>query len=154
MEDFNQNLNNQTPPAQQPQPQPMPSYAPPADSFYPYENKGPSLPVIILIIVAVILLISNIYFGVEYFSTKGTLTKSQANNSKIVAFENLFIGKVLKTQGAVSYQDRLNLQSAVVDINDNTILADWNTFLASSTETDAQQSVLILLQDFTNKIDK
>ena len=75
-------------------------------------------------------------------------------NAKIISFENLFINKVLKAQGAVSPQDRLNLQSEVVGLNDNLILGDWNTFLASTSETDAQQATLVLLSDFANKIDK
>ena len=153
MQDYNPNFNNSQN-SQSPQNDPVMqnSYQPMVQS-----EGGNPLGIIVLIIICVILLASNIYFGMQYLSINGKfsqLSATKTKNAKIISFENLFIGKVLKTQGAVSYQDRLNLQSAVVDINDNTILADWNTFLASSTETDAQQSVLILLQDFTNKIDK
>ena len=147
MQDYTPNFSNsQNSPSQQNNYQPMAQN----------ERSNP-VAIIVLVIVCLVLLASNIYFGVGYLSINGKINKlssTKTQNAKIINFENLFINKVLKTQGAVSYQDRLNLQSAVVDINDNTILADWNTFLASSTETDAQQSVLILLQDFTNKIDK
>ena len=175
MEDFNQNLNIQPQPQPQPQPQvqpqpepePTPAYTPPAytpptytpsaQPNFDYETKSSPLSMIVLVIICIVLLASNIYFGMEYFSANGRankLSSTKAQNTKIVALENLFISKVLKTQGAVSYQDRLNLQSAVVNLNDNGIMGDWNTFLASTTQDQAQQSVLVLLSDFTNKIDK
>ena len=122
-----------------------------------YEPKNSPIGIIVLAIICVILLVSNIYFGMEYFSVNGKLSKVsavQAQNSKIVSLQNLFIDKVLKAKGAVAYQDRLNLQSAVVSLNDNLILGDWNTFLASTTQDQAQQSVLNLLNDFANRIDK
>lgn len=132
MEDFNQNFNAQP-------------------------QKDDSSSTMILAFICIILLVSNIFFGVEYFLVNAKLNKLnaiQAQNAKVSAFESLFINKVLKTQGAVGYQDRLNLQSAVVGLNDNGILGDWNTFLASTTEAQAQQSVLVLLNDFANKINK
>ena len=60
--------------------------------------------------------------------------------------------KVLKYKGEITYQDRLSLENAVVNTKDNTIIDGWHNFLASTTEADAQQRVLVLLDLFAAKL--
>lgn len=73
-------------------------------------------------------------------------------NAKILNFMNMFIDKVLKAQGEVSFNDRLTLENAVRDLNDPQILDDWNAFVNSKTEPDAQGAVKNLLSDLAKKI--
>jgi hypothetical protein len=110
---------------------------------------------IITILIILILLVAVIFFGFKYFSTQSQLQKISSIskiNTNVLAFDKLFVEKVLKTQGEVSYQDRLNLENTVINTKDNTIIDGWHNFLASTTEADAQSRVLVLLSMFTDKI--
>jgi len=106
----------------------------------------------------IILLAICLFLGVEYFivfqknQALQASIKAQQLNTKLVAFDKMFIEKVLQSTTEVSFEDRLKLENAVVDIKDNDILTQWHNFLASKTETEAQQDVLILLSSFANKI--
>lgn len=73
-------------------------------------------------------------------------------NASIASFNKLFIEKVLKTKGEVSYEDRLKLENAVVNTKDADIAVAWKVFLASATEKEAQEKVLVLLSLFANKL--
>lgn len=73
-------------------------------------------------------------------------------NAKITIFQKLFIDKVLNAQGPVSQEDRLALEKAAADTNDQNIISQWHNFLNSKTETDAQKNVLILLSILANKV--
>ena len=110
---------------------------------------------IILIILIILLLAGNIFLGVEYYSIKVQLQKVAVTsevNSSILAFDKLFVDKVLKSQGETSYQDRLSLENAVVNTKDSTIIDAWHNFLASTTEADAHARVLVLLDLFAAKL--
>ena len=107
------------------------------------------------IVILVILLTAGIYFGIRYFiilEKANILSEQRDVSAKILNFENLFINKVLKSQGEVSYQDRLKLENAVASIGDSYITSQWQTFLASKTEAEAQQNVLNLLNTFVQRI--
>jgi Na+-transporting NADH:ubiquinone oxidoreductase subunit NqrC len=149
MDGYNQNLNNNPQDNLPPQVETPPDY-----SALP-KNKNNHLWDIILIVVLVVLLASNIFYGAKYFSVQSRinmLNVRNASNAKIINFENLFVSKVLKSQGEISYQDRLDLENAVVATKDNDIISQWHNFLASKSETEAQQDVLTLLITFTSKI--
>ena len=64
---------------------------------------------IITAIIILILLVTDIFFGVKYFLIQKQLNESERLskiNSGIVAFDKLFVSKVLRSQGEVSYEDR------------------------------------------------
>jgi len=111
----------------------------------------------IVLIVAILLLASNIFFVFQYLTVqkqiKEIATKSNINSS-IVAFDKLFVEVVLKSpsNGQVSYEDVLKLENAAVGTNDQEIVAQWHTFLNSSTEAQAQEATRNLLSLFANKI--
>jgi len=110
---------------------------------------------IFLIIIIFILLGSNAYFCYKYFPLKEQFDKvSNTNqiNVKILTFNKLFVEKVLIQEGEVSYEDRLKLENAVVDTQDEEIINEWHLFLNSQTEADAQIRTKALLQLFANKI--
>ena len=112
----------------------------------------------IILIIILILLASNIFFGVRYFSVRNDLeqtkqlVKTQQINEKVLNFTILFIDKVLKAQGEVSFEDRLILENAVRALEDETILNQWQKFVESKTEEEAQREVKDLLEMLVSKI--
>ena len=110
---------------------------------------------IIIISIISILLIANLFLGTSYYLLQadvGRFSDISQNNRKIVALSTLFIQKVLKTQGAVSFEDRLRLENAAYSTNDLEIIGVWQSFLASETEQEAQARVLDLLSILSVKI--
>ncbi|HSR89374.1 MAG TPA: hypothetical protein VLK22_03200 [Candidatus Udaeobacter sp.] len=104
-----------------------------------------------------LLLASNIVWGIEFASKKSQLDIAQnqlsrtVHNKKILAFQKLFIDKVLNANGAVDFNTRVELQNAVADIHDESLTQTWNAFLAAKTETDGQSRVKELLSLIANK---
>lgn len=76
----------------------------------------------------------------------------QKTNEKVAIFLDLFIQKVLKTDKEVSFEDRLRLENAVRNINDEEILAKWEQFTNGQTESQIQDGVKALLGALANKI--
>src|SRR3989344_7809237 len=113
---------------------------------------------IILIVIISILVAGNIFWGVNYFFAQKNIQmvtgqlKKQQNNVKIINFTNLFIDKVLKAEKEVSFDDRLKLENAVRDMQDSEILTQWEKFIASKTEAEAQMEVKNLLGLLVGKI--
>lgn len=113
---------------------------------------------IVLVIIILVLLASNIFFGVKYFAVKKELKETQATleaqktNEKVLDFSKLFIEKVLKGAEEISFEDRLNLENAVRGLNDEEVLTQWNKFIESKTELEAQREVKNLLEMLVGKI--
>lgn len=113
---------------------------------------------IILITIISVLIAGNIFVGINYFFVQKKLQiieqqlKSQQNNLKILNFTRLFIEKVLKAEREVSFEDRLKLENAVRDLNDDEILKQWEKFVESKTEIEAQNAVKELLELLVKKI--
>lgn len=113
---------------------------------------------IAIILMFCILVAGNIFFGVEYFILQNkckTIEKNLAlerQNGKVINFSRLFIEKVLKAEGEVSFEERLKLENAVRDLNDSEVLVQWEKFTGSKTEAIAQQEVKNLLSLLVNKI--
>ena len=83
--------------------------------------------------------------------TQETL-KTYQYDDKILAFTKMFVGQVLKTDGAVSLENVLKLENAVRDINSKPIYDEWQKFLNSKTQLEAQIEVKNLLEMLVNKI--
>ena len=113
---------------------------------------------LILIVVIVILLASNILLGVKYVNTQEelktvkTILETQVMNEKVLDFTKLFINKVLKAEEEITFEERLTLENAVRNLNDEEILAQWNKFIESKDEMEAQREVKNLLELLVNKI--
>jgi len=112
----------------------------------------------ILIVLISVLMAGNIYSGVSYFFAQRNLQatelrlKTQQNNERVIDFAKLFIEKVLKAQSEVSFEDRLKLETAVRNLKDTEILDQWEKFIGSKTEKEAQDAVKDLLALLINKI--
>jgi hypothetical protein len=115
---------------------------------------------VIIIIIIGALLVGNVFFGINYFTQakelqeiKSTQTKTQLN-SKVLDFASLFIKKVLQADNEVDFETRLSLENAVRDLEDDQIMAEWQNFVSSKTEAEAQASVKTLLGLLISKIQK
>jgi hypothetical protein len=106
------------------------------------------MPRIIIVLIVGVLLIAAVFFGLRcllaQFDLKQIYSTMKVNNN-VLLFNRLFVDKVLKAQGEVSYEDRLLLERAVYATNDKGLIDTWHIFLASQTEKEAQQNVLKIL---------
>ncbi len=128
----------------------------------PSNNNPLSSPVSLLtsicFVVILILLISNVFFVIQYFSLKNDLSQTkialeaQTTNQKVLDFTKLFIREVLKADTEINFDTRLKLETAVRGLNDENILTQWQKFTDSKTESEAQLEVKNLLELLVQKI--
>lgn len=110
-----------------------------------------------MVIVAV-LVMSNIFFALNYFLVKDKLRVSEAAkvqseiNGKVLGFTSMFIREVLQADSEVDFETRLSLENAMRDLEDTEIMTAWQNFVGSSTETEAQDSVKDLMGLLVSKI--
>jgi len=96
----------------------------------------------------------NYYFNQkELKEVKATETKV-AINSKVIDFTSMFIKKVLQADKEVDFETRLALENAIRDLKDEEIKTEWQNFIGSKTEIEAQNSVKKLLEILITKIQK
>jgi hypothetical protein len=112
----------------------------------------------IIAAIVIILLVGNVFFAWKYYSANQQLAAekkiadSQKKNVGVSEFSKMFVAEVLKAQGEVSFDTRLKLENAVRQLNDKDILDQWNKFVKSPNENDAQNEVKSLLELLVNKI--
>lgn len=112
----------------------------------------------VLVIIIAVLLATNIFFVVKYAAVQSELIDQRiaadkvSFNSNVLDFESLFIEKVLKAKGEVSFEDRLHLETVVRNLSDSQILEQWNKFVNSKNEAQAQEEVKNLLGLLVSKI--
>lgn len=112
--------------------------------------------------VIVLLVLGNLYWLLQYRAALSAAQTAQAAqaaaqaapalNAKVLDFEKLFIVKVLKAQGEINFDTRLQLETAVRATGDQEIINQWQHFVDSKTEADAQTAVKDLLNVLVNKI--
>lgn len=108
--------------------------------------------IITILIAAVILLAGQYLISLQDLKATKSLLQTYQYNEKILSFTKLFIIKVLKAEAEVSFEDRLKLENAVRDINNKDIFDQWQKFIESKTEAQAQKEVKNLLELLINKI--
>jgi len=113
---------------------------------------------LLLFLIIGILLASNFVLLIRYSSLQKELEETQKSieeqefNKGVISFLNLFVDEVLNTEGEVSFEERLKLENAVRDLEDDEILTQWNSFVDSQDENEAQTQVRNLLKLLMNKI--
>ncbi len=108
---------------------------------------------IILILVGALLVMAGwCYFEHQRLVVAENTVKTFQYDQKVLNFTKMFIGKVLKADGEVSFEDRLQLENAVRDINDKTIFDQWNKFVNAKTSLEAQIEVKNLLEMLVSKV--
>ncbi len=96
--------------------------------------------------------------GWSYYDARINLKSTQealdlkVRKEKIVDFTKLFIEKVLVVDEEVDFETRLELENAVRDLKDAEVMTQWQKFINSETETDAQKEVKNLLKLLIGKI--
>ena len=111
-----------------------------------------------LILIA-ILLAGNIFFGMQYVGARQALQETQSSltaqrtNERTLAFTQLFVEKVLQSEGEVDFETRLLLENSVRAIGDEEILSQWRRFTEANTEEEAQREVKGLLGILVEKIE-
>ena len=108
---------------------------------------------IVLVLVAVIIVLGvQLYIANQSLTIANNTVKTFQYDQKVLNFTKLFITKVLKADGEVGFEDRLQLENAVRSIDDKTIFDQWNKFVNAKTALDAQIEVKNLLEMLVNKI--
>ena len=115
---------------------------------------------LVLITGITLLIAGNIYLGVQLFLCKTELNRANESlytkqiNEKTLVFAKLFVDKVLKGGSEVDFEDRLSLENSVREINDQEIFDQWQKFVKSGNDSQAQQEVAKLFTMLLNKITK
>jgi len=104
---------------------------------------------VFLVAATTFLFLQNRNLNAELAHRKGTTVS--AFNVKTLNFMKTFIDLVLAHEGVIEVENRLKLENSVRDLNDPEILAAWNSFVSSNTESQAQQNVIKLLKILAKK---
>lgn len=111
--------------------------------------------IIIIIVIAVLSLATNVFLGINLLiENKKNIELRQGIrlHGKVLDFANLFINKVLRAEGEISFEDRLKIENAVRDTQDNDIYDEWQKFVGAKTELEGREGIKNLLQLIINKI--
>ena len=107
----------------------------------------------------VLLLGGNLYFSVQYVQNlkQQNDATEQANSTfnsrlQVAQFLKEFIDTVLNTQGTVSFDNRVKLENDIRQIKDDTLTAQWTTFVNSKDSKEAQQSAVKLMALLADKM--
>ncbi len=113
---------------------------------------------LVTILIIVVLSLGNVFFIVQYTNSQRELTKvnaqlqGQKGNKDVLEFAKLFVSTVLNAEKEIDFETRLSLENAVRNLKDAEILAQWQNFVNSATEAQAQREVKRLLQLLLNKM--
>ena len=112
-------------------------------------------------VLLVILLAGNLYFSIQYIQSirndklpvvdKGAQEVMQIKNAN---FLKLFINKVVKSSGTVTYEDRVQLENDVRQIHNPALTAQWELFVDNKDPKKAEQAatdLMLILADGTVK---
>ena len=113
------------------------------------------------VVIFLVMFGTSVLFGLLYFQTAKELegTKialsTQRYNAKYLDFLKMFIKLVIKSDREVDFDTRLKLENSIREIsaeyNDAEILLQWQKFVASTNESEAQKNVKDLLAMLVDK---
>lgn len=116
-------------------------------------NLRTTILIIITALVAIIIILAGqCFIFYQNIQTLKDINRTYVYNEKVLNFTQLFIAKVIRATGDVSFEDRLQLENAVRDIGNKDIFDQWQKFTEDKTEAQAQEDVKILLDLLVNKI--
>lgn len=78
---------------------------------------------------------------------------SQQVNKKVLTFSELFVDNVLQGGQSISFDQRLQLENAVRDINDKEIYTAWQKFTMAKEQGEIQRDFYALFRLLLNKIE-
>lgn len=101
----------------------------------------------------------NIFFSIQYTQNmKRDDTKQIAESAKTEdriktsKFMKLFIDKVLATNGTISFEDRVKLESDIRALGDESLVKQWEIFVASKDGESAQKSAVLMMSILMNRM--
>lgn len=110
-------------------------------------------------ILMVVLVCLNIFFSIQYtqnikqedaqLEAEAAKTEERLENSR---FMKLFIDKVLGTNGTISFEDRVKLESDVRALGDPQLVQQWEKFVASADSEEAQKNAVLLMSLLSSKM--
>lgn len=107
-------------------------------------------------ILMVILLCGNVYLAIQFINNNQKATTEDQTNItlKIRSSRALkdFINKVLDTQGAVSFEDRVALENDILQIHDPVLTTAWNAFVSSKTSKEGQTNAVKLMSLLVDRV--
>lgn len=118
----------------------------------PFTRERIPFLIILILVAAVVILGVQWYIAGQSLKVSENTVKTFQYDQKVLNFTKLFITKVLKADGEVSFDDRLLLENSVRDINDKIIFDQWQKFINAKTALEAQIEVKNLLEMLVNKI--
>jgi len=112
----------------------------------------------VLVVIIIILAVTNILSIWTCVSSKiserdlETKVSGQKVNTDILNFTQLFVDKILDGSKDVSFDDRLQLENAVRNLNDKEILESWQVFTKAKNSAEVQKDFYSLFQLLLKKI--
>lgn len=104
-----------------------------------------------------VLLAGNLYFSAQYiYNLKNEKVQTVDEGAREVAriknanFLKLFIDKVIKSNGTVSYEDRVQLENDIRQIHNPALTAQWELFVGSKDSKKAEvaaSDLMLMLAD-------
>lgn len=103
-----------------------------------------------------IMLAGNIYLSIQYISNIQLAATAKVDNTNVRIQTSRvlkeYIDIVLNTQGTISYDDRVKLESDVRQLQDPLITKQWEAFVASKDAKTAQTNAVHLMSMLANKM--
>jgi len=111
----------------------------------------------ILILLIVLLLILNVFSLFAFWQKQkdyNTLEQASSQKLKWTNFLDLFIDTVLDPEQEMTIEDRLDLENAVRNLENQEIKLKWQNFANASNEIEAQRTAVEVLKMLVNQIGK
>ena len=110
-------------------------------------------------ILMVVLVAMNIFFSIQFtqnikredMQLEEEVAKQEAR-LQTSRFMKFFIDRVLGTNGTISFEDRVKLESDIRALGDDTLVKQWEVFVASEDSEAAQQSAVRLMSMLANRM--
>ncbi len=109
-------------------------------------------------ILAVVVVAGLLFFAAQYvmlskqLQTARNTIAAQQVNKKILSFSKLFVANVLQGGQSISFDQRLQLENAVRDINDQEIYGAWQKFTNAKDQAAIQQDFYNLFNILLKKM--
>ena len=110
-------------------------------------------------VLMILLVCLNIFFSIQYtqnmksddLKTEQELAKTE-ERLQTSRFMKFFVDKVLGTNGTISFEDRVKLESDIRALGDQNLTAQWEAFVASTDSETAQKSGVKLMSMLASKM--
>ncbi len=110
-------------------------------------------------VLMLLLVVLNIFFSIQYTENiraedkraeqELAKTEERLQTSRFMKF---FIDKVLGTNGTVSFEDRVKLESDIRALGDQSLIKQWESFVASEDSEQAQLTAVKLMSMLASKM--